>query len=367
MTYNADNDRVEKQSNSGTTKFVWDEQNYLLETDAAGITTCTYTNEPVVYGNAISQRRAGDTIYLHFNAVGSTREATDSTETVTDTWVYDAWGNVVNRTGTTLIFLGYIGQLGYYVDPETGLFWIRKRPLEPTIARWTTTDPFWPIDDRNPFTYAGNNPVGSIDPSGLKPRNCSIMECLQCTKTAQNKDTITKALYQMLKLRAGIVILPGFRPGCKPDIACRTCRGMELGGLIRGTRKIDLCANRFKNFATYPGSKRGKCAAVYETFRHELIHLVIQCRKTKVGGRNKCESDICNEISAYRESGQCKKGSVWRDENRHLRNELECLLLSAANSASGACGFVNAKRREMLEVALRASKQCRGIESFIFT
>ena len=81
------------------------------------------------------------TTYYHFDAVGSTKAATDSMEDVTDTWVYDAWGNTISRTGSTLIFLGYVGELGYYTDSETGLLYIRRRTFAPPTGRWTSEDP----------------------------------------------------------------------------------------------------------------------------------------------------------------------------------------------------------------------------------
>jgi hypothetical protein len=42
---------------SGLTKFVWDENNYLMETDANDQPKAVYTNRPDVYGKLISQRR----------------------------------------------------------------------------------------------------------------------------------------------------------------------------------------------------------------------------------------------------------------------------------------------------------------------
>src|SRR5262249_12123415 len=105
------------------TKYIWDKQNYLAEADGSDTINVVYTNEPTPYGNLISTRISGTTSYHHFDAIGSTRQLTNSAGTVTDTMIYDAWGNVVSRTGTTSANLLWIGELGYYSDSEIGQFY----------------------------------------------------------------------------------------------------------------------------------------------------------------------------------------------------------------------------------------------------
>src|SRR5258708_21051082 len=101
-----------------TTNYIGDEDNLLAETDGSNVGQTVYTNEPEQYGNLVSTRLpvAGTptTVYQHFDAIGSTRQLTNAGGTVTDTVIYDAWGNVVTRTGTTAIRALWIGQVGYY-------------------------------------------------------------------------------------------------------------------------------------------------------------------------------------------------------------------------------------------------------------
>ena len=105
-----------------TTKYVWDVEsdNVLMETDENDVTTAVYTNEPAEYGNLISQRRGNTTSYYHHDALGTTRALTDTTETVTDTYVYTAFGETVATTGTTTNPFRYVGEEGYYSDVPTG-------------------------------------------------------------------------------------------------------------------------------------------------------------------------------------------------------------------------------------------------------
>jgi RHS repeat-associated protein len=142
-------------------------QNYLAESDATNAINVVYTNEPQQYGNLVSTRISGTSSYHHFDAVGSTRQLTNGTGHVTDKVIYDTWGSAVSRSGTTGAMLLWIGRLGYYSDPETGLLYVRARVFEPAVGRWTSVDRLEFADGSNMFIYTRNNPVIFVDPSGL--------------------------------------------------------------------------------------------------------------------------------------------------------------------------------------------------------
>ena len=162
-----------------TTNFIWDEQNYLAEADANDVVQTVYTNEPQFYGNSVSTRISGTPSYHHFDAIGSTRQLSSNAGSVSDTVIYDAWGNVMNRTGTTGVRLLWIGLLAYYSDLETGIAWVRRRALCTVTGRWVTPDPMGIVDGPNRFRYAGNRPVTLVDPAGLmtfdvNSKNCTV-------------------------------------------------------------------------------------------------------------------------------------------------------------------------------------------------
>lgn len=149
-----------------TTNYIWDEDNLLAEADGSNVIHTVYTNEPERNGNLVSSRISGATSYHHFDAMGSTRQVTNLAGAVTDTMVYDAWGNVIARTGLTDIMPLWIGELGYYYDVETGQFGIRERTYGPSIGRWTSQDPAGFIDGPNLYCYVSNSVILYADPRG---------------------------------------------------------------------------------------------------------------------------------------------------------------------------------------------------------
>jgi RHS repeat-associated protein len=160
-----------------TTKYIWDDDNYLAEAGATDTINVVYTNEPQQYGNLVSTRISSTTSYHHFDAIGSTREFTNAAGHVTDTMIYDAWGNVVTRTGTTGAMLLWIGEAGYYFDTELDKYWVRRRSFAPLVARWNAIDPSGGIDGPNWYLYVQNDPMDALDPSGLSATPCPPCKC----------------------------------------------------------------------------------------------------------------------------------------------------------------------------------------------
>jgi RHS repeat-associated protein len=176
MAYQPDGLRVKKETGTGTTKFVWDGEAYLLETDGADATAVVYTNEPQQYGSLVSQRRGSTSSFYHFEALGSTRDLTASNGATSDTFLYDAFGSLVTSSGSTVNPFRFVGQLGYYYDSETVNTYVRARHYRPHLGIWMTMDPLgfpnlfasgvglWA--DPNLYRYVGNDSVFFVDPSG---------------------------------------------------------------------------------------------------------------------------------------------------------------------------------------------------------
>ncbi|MCL4207811.1 MAG: hypothetical protein KJ000_35445, partial [Pirellulaceae bacterium] len=177
-TYRCDGLRHSKKDSAATTKFIWDFNNYLADTDADDDIQAVYTNEPQPYGNLISQYRKGPTLWLpsyyHYDALGATRVLTDDAGDVSDTYLYDAWGNQLAASGSTVSPFRWVGQVGYYWDDAAGTFYIRARVYEPVTGRWMSQDPLLRVYDAarldrcnfNSFAYCSSDPLNWMDASG---------------------------------------------------------------------------------------------------------------------------------------------------------------------------------------------------------
>ena len=166
MAYDPDGKRVKLEESASTTKYVWDDQNYLQETDASDVAQVTYTNEPRTYGNLISQRKAGDSHYYLFDALGSTRLVTDSSQNISESLLYDAWGNLVGSAPTMVVPFRWVGELGYLFVPVTGDYYVRARVYKPSIGRWISQDPLGFVDGLSLFVYSQNRLIIFVDPNG---------------------------------------------------------------------------------------------------------------------------------------------------------------------------------------------------------
>lgn len=174
------------------TKYVWDGDNILYETDDTNAVTAEYTYSPERYGRLIAETRDGVTYMHYYDAQGSTVGVTDDIGAVTDTFAYTAWGEESARTGTTPTPFRWIGQFGYYWDEELSQFHVRARPYGPPCGRWTTQDPLHLSDGPDPYLYVRNAPVSLYDPSGLRLACCNMVLYDTVKACCESKTVVSK-------------------------------------------------------------------------------------------------------------------------------------------------------------------------------
>jgi RHS repeat-associated protein len=95
------------------------------------------------------------------------RQLTNSSGAVTDTYDYDAFGNVVNKTGTTPNNFLYRGE---QYDPDLSLYYLRARYYNPATDRFLSRDPeqgnIAIPNTLHKYLYAGGDGVNYADPTG---------------------------------------------------------------------------------------------------------------------------------------------------------------------------------------------------------
>ncbi len=116
------------------------------------------------YTPGLSERRGSTSKFYHSDALGSTRGITNASQSATDSQLFDAWGMVVSRTGSTPTPFGFAGTSQYQTDPDSGLQLLGHRYYDPSTGRFITQDPIQ--DGENWYQYCGNGPLGGVDPTG---------------------------------------------------------------------------------------------------------------------------------------------------------------------------------------------------------
>lgn len=166
--YNADGVRVASIVDGEETRYLVDaNRNYaqvLEEYNPDGNVEVAY-----IYGHdLIYQVRNGDVSFYHVDGLGSTRALSDSEGNVTDVYIYDAYGNVINSSGSTENNYLYTGE---QYDSELEDYYLRARYYNPDTGRFTARDPFegWLSDPLSlaKYPYVHGNPVNLTDPTGL--------------------------------------------------------------------------------------------------------------------------------------------------------------------------------------------------------
>ncbi len=164
-TYNGDGYRVVKSVNGSATRFLYQYDKIVLELNALGDQTGRN-----VYGlNLISRTFGEDTFFYFYNGHADVTALLASDGTIAATYYYDAFGNILDQTGTATSNILYAG---YQYDPETGLYYLNARMYDPVTARFIQEDTY--LGSRNDalslnlYTYCHNEPMMYSDPTGHK-------------------------------------------------------------------------------------------------------------------------------------------------------------------------------------------------------
>ncbi len=183
VVYDGDGNRASKTVSGITSTYLIDTQNptgyvQVLQESFTGNTGANFESmHTYVYGlERISERRnyvannqgATANAYYVYDGHGSVRALADPTGTVTDTYDYDAFGNLIHSTGTTPNNYLFAGE---QFDPDLGLYYNRARYLHTSTGRFLSMDTAEPTPadpaSLHRYLYADADPVNGLDPTGL--------------------------------------------------------------------------------------------------------------------------------------------------------------------------------------------------------
>jgi RHS repeat-associated protein len=119
----------------------------------------TYTQ---AYGQGNGLLRRGSE-YPLFDGHGSERTVTNSSQTVTGSVNFGAFGQVAGSTGSSASPYMYAGDWGTRNDGDAGLMHVGARYYDAQVGRFITRDT---VLSEHPYLYCEHEPVGFVDPSG---------------------------------------------------------------------------------------------------------------------------------------------------------------------------------------------------------
>ena len=154
----------------------------------------------------------GTDYYYQKNIQGDILKIFDGNGTLYAEYSYDAWGKCTIKTNVNGIAkINPFRYRGYYLDDETGLYYLNARYYDPEIGRFISPDSIEylspeTINGLNVYAYCLNNPVMYTDPSGTIILTLLIMGLVGATVSAVSS-IVSQAVTNNGEINWGLVAL----------------------------------------------------------------------------------------------------------------------------------------------------------------
>jgi len=172
IVYDGDGNRVAKTVSGVTTRYLVDDLNptgyaQVVEESVNGSVQRAYSYGLQRIDEIQLVNNTSTLSFYGYDGFGTVRQLTNSAGAVTDTYDYDAFGNLLNKTGTTPNNYLYRGE---QYEPDLGLYYLRARYMNSVTGRFVSRDPEDGIatDPKtlHKYLYGDGDPVNRIDPTG---------------------------------------------------------------------------------------------------------------------------------------------------------------------------------------------------------
>jgi RHS repeat-associated protein len=164
--YDAVGDRISSTDNGVTTDYLvnpTNDQSVVGTFSSGGAVIDQYA-----YGIGLTDAvdASGAASFYDFDATGNTADVTGVSGTVSSSYTYLPFGQILSSTGSGSNLFTYGGEYGVQ-NAAGGLYFMQARSYDPVTGRFTQRDPSGLSGgDVNLYRYAGNDPVNGNDPTG---------------------------------------------------------------------------------------------------------------------------------------------------------------------------------------------------------
>jgi RHS repeat-associated protein len=164
--------RAEKVSSSTTSIYIYDGDNLIEETNAAGTAVARYT-QGLNIDEPLAMLRGTTTDFYETDGLGSVTSLTNTSGANAQTYTYDSFGNLTASTGSLTNSFRYTAR---EFDSEPNLYFYRARYYDPNSGKFLNEDPLGFMGGLNKYSFVRNSPLNWVDRFGTTGSSCGCAE-----------------------------------------------------------------------------------------------------------------------------------------------------------------------------------------------